>query len=92
MTITKKDIQDEDIQIGKHFVSVLLRVSENRNLVPHFANRGRPRPRTPVVEENILYVVSETTGISTWRVPIQVGVAHSTVWRVLREQLYLYQL
>jgi hypothetical protein len=90
--MTKKYIQDEDIQIGKYFVIILFRVNENRNLVPHLANRGRPRPRTPEVEENILYVVSETTGISTWRVPMQVGVSHSAVWRVLREQLYFYQL
>jgi hypothetical protein len=33
----EKDIQDEDVQRGKHFVSILLRISEDRNLVLHFA-------------------------------------------------------
>jgi hypothetical protein len=32
-------------------------------------------------------VVNVTPGISTRRLSMQVGVSHSTVWRVLREHL-----
>jgi hypothetical protein len=40
---------------------------------------------TPEVED-ILDGVNKTPGVSTRRVSMQGGIAHSTVWRVLREQ------
>jgi hypothetical protein len=43
---------------------------------------------TPEVEEDVLDVVNETPGVIT-----QVGVSHSTVWWVLREQqLYVHNV
>jgi hypothetical protein len=46
----------------------------------------RPRRTTREVEEDILDVVNGTLGVSTRGESLQVGVAGSTVWRVLREQ------
>jgi hypothetical protein len=46
----------------------------------------------PSVQQDILGVVNETPGISIQGVSMQVGVAHSTVLRVLQEQLYPYHL
>jgi hypothetical protein len=77
----------------KTFVSIHRRLSEHGNFSRRVANMGRPRSTTPEVEEDILDVVNEIPGISTGRVSMQVGVAHSIVWRVLREQqLYPYHL
>jgi hypothetical protein len=72
----------------KALVIIHRRLCERGNFGPRVANRGRPE-----VEEDILNVVIETPGTSTRRVSTQVGVAHSTLWRVLREQqLYPYHL
>lgn len=45
---------------------------------------------TPNVGEDILDVVNKTPGIRTQMISMQVGVTHSTVWRMLWEQLYPY--
>jgi hypothetical protein len=82
---TKKGIQDEDVQIGKHLLSIYWRLCEHGNFSLHVGNRGRPRPRTPEVQEDILDVVNETTGISTRRIAFQVGVVHLSLWRVFKK-------
>jgi hypothetical protein len=64
-------------------VSNHCRLCEHGNFAPRVENRRRPRSTTPEVEEDILDVMNETHGISTRRVSTQVGVAHSTVWRLL---------
>jgi hypothetical protein len=77
----------------KTFVSIHRPLCEHGSFVPRAANRGRPRSAAPEVEEDILDVVNVIPGITTWRVSMQVGVAHSTVWRALTEQqLYPYRL
>jgi hypothetical protein len=77
----------------KTFTSIHRRLCEHGNFAPRSANRGRPRSTTPEVEKDIVDVVNVTPGISTRRLSMQVGVSHSTVWRVLREQqLYPYYL
>jgi DNA-binding IclR family transcriptional regulator len=38
---------------------------------------------TPNVGEDILDVVNKTPGIRTQMISMQVGVTHSTVWRML---------
>jgi hypothetical protein len=53
---------------------------------PRVARRGRPRYTTAEVEEEIVDVVNEAPGTSTRTVSVKVGVAHSAVCRVLREQ------
>jgi hypothetical protein len=78
---------------GKTFLHIHHRLCEHGNFAPHVAKRGWPRSTTPEVQKDILDVVNETPGISTRRESMQVGVAHSTVWRVLQEQqLYPYHL
>jgi hypothetical protein len=74
----------------KTFVSIHRLLCEYGNFAPRAASRGRPRSGTTEIEDDILDVVNETPGISTRKVSLQVGVSHSTVWTVLREQLYPY--
>jgi hypothetical protein len=77
----------------KTFVSNHFRLCEHGNFAPRIANRGRPRSMTSEVEVDILDIVNETPGNSTRRASMQMGVAHLSVWRVLREQqLYPYHL
>jgi hypothetical protein len=52
-------------------------------LTPYNANRRGPKSTTPEVQKCIRGVVNETPGISTRSLSVQVGVAHSTLWRVL---------
>jgi hypothetical protein len=75
----------------KTAVSIHCRFCEHGNFAPHVANWGQSRSKTPELEQDILDAVNETPGISTRKVLMQVGIAHSTVWRVLREQ-QLHQL
>ncbi|KAJ4426971.1 hypothetical protein ANN_26770 [Periplaneta americana] len=52
---------------------------------------GRPRSKTPEVQEEILEAVNMTLSIGTRRVALQVNVPHTTVWRQLKEyQFYPY--
>jgi hypothetical protein len=44
---TKKGIQDEDVQIGEHLLSIHRCLCEHGNFAPHVANRGLPRSMTP---------------------------------------------
>lgn len=68
----------------KAFVCIYRRLCEHGNFALLIANRGRQRsPTTPEVEEDILDITTETPGIKTRRISMQVGVAHSTVWRML---------
>jgi hypothetical protein len=74
----------------KTFVSIHRPFCEHGNFAPRVANRGRQRSATPAVEADILEVSNEIPGNSIRRISMQVGIAHSIVWRVLREQrLYL---
>jgi hypothetical protein len=66
---------------------------EDRNFAPYVAKRRRLRYTTPEVGDVIVDVVNETSGISTRKVSMQLGVPHSTVRRMSREkQLYSYHL
>jgi hypothetical protein len=67
----------------KTFVSIYRHLCEHGIFAPLLANRGRPISTILELEEGILDVVNQTPGISTRRVSMQMGVTHSTVWRVL---------
>lgn len=69
------------------FPRIFRRLRETGNLRPVGHDRGRRRTtRIPDLEEEILDRVTEQPSISTRAVANEVGVDHSTVWRVLREQ------
>jgi hypothetical protein len=70
----------------KTFVSIHRRLCEHGNFAPLVANRGRPKSTTSEVEVDIPDIVNKIPGNSTGRVSTQVGVAHSSGWRLLREQ------
>ncbi|KAJ4425767.1 hypothetical protein ANN_27390, partial [Periplaneta americana] len=77
----------------KTFVRLHYRLCEYGKFNSPGLGRGRPRSRTPEVQEEILEAVNMTPSISTRRVALQVNVPHTTVWRLLKEyQLYPYHL
>ncbi|KAJ4447989.1 hypothetical protein ANN_09999 [Periplaneta americana] len=77
----------------KTFVRLHYRLCEYGKFNSPGLGRGRPRPITPEVQEEILEAVNMTPSISTRRVALQVNVPHTTVWRLLKEyQLYPYHL
>jgi hypothetical protein len=61
----KKAIQDEDVGDRTTFVSIHRRLCEHRNVTARAVYRERPRSTAPDVDEEILDIENETSGIST---------------------------
>jgi len=69
------------------FPRLFRRLWETLNLRPVSHDRGRRRTtRTPDLEEEVLDSVTEHPSSSTRALAQEVGVDHTTVWRVPREQ------
>jgi hypothetical protein len=74
------------------FVSIHHHLCKHENFAHCVAKRRWKRSVTPEAEEDILDIENKTLRICTRSLSMHVGVTHSTVWKVLWEQLYNYHL
>lgn len=71
----------------KTFVAVCQRLRDTGRVQPHNTNRGPRRDLREGVEEELLDAVEEAPGVSTRHLSRQFGVSHTTVHRVLQDNL-----
>lgn len=70
------------------FQKLYQQLCETGNLSSNYEHPGRQRhARTVQVEENVLHEVYENKSASTRELARTVNVSHSSVWRILNEQL-----
>lgn len=77
------------------FVNIVQQLRDTGSLVSHIEGRGQQRSlEVLLAEEEVLDAVDENPGVSTRSLSRQVGISHTSVHRILREQLlypYHYQ-
>lgn len=70
------------------FAAIHQRLRETGSFKRNTSDCGVPRSiRRPAFEEDVLDRIAENSKTSTRKVALEVGASHSTVWRVLHEQL-----
>lgn len=79
---------DRNAPCARTFISIHRRLGEIGSFKNSLGDRGRPRHvRTVDREERIIERVEENPGTSTRKMALQEGIANSTIWETLHEEL-----